>query len=284
MERQGLKVKPFVISKYLIMDAWHKVRSNHGAPGIDRVSIDEFQSNERSNLYKLWNRMSSGSYFPKPVRAVTIPKADGKQRVLGVPNIEDRIAQSAVANLLEKVLEPFFHQDSYGFRPNRGAKDALLVTRKRCWETDWVIDLDIQAFFDNVDHDLMIKALKHHVSDRWILIYVERWLKTPLQLEDGTTVQREKGTPQGAPISPILANLFMHYGFDMWMQRTHPDARFERYADDAVIHCSSLEEAKSLKEALSARLESIGLKLHPEKTKIVYCKDANRSLSYEFNR
>ncbi len=283
MERQGLKVKPFAISKHLIMDAWHKVKSNHGAPGIDRVSIDEFQSNERPNLYKLWNRMSSGSYFPKPVRAVTIPKADGKQRVLGVPNIEDRIAQSAVANLLEKVLEPLFHQDSYGFRPNRGAKDALVVTRKRCWETNWVIDLDIEAFFDNVDHDLMIKALEHHVSDRWILIYVERWLKAPLQLEDGTTIQREKGTPQGAPISPILANLFMHYGFDMWMQRTHPDAKFERYADDAVIHCSSLEEAKSLKEALSVRLESIGLKLHPGKTKIVYCKDANRPLSYEFN-
>ncbi|MCL5048261.1 MAG: group II intron reverse transcriptase/maturase [Firmicutes bacterium] len=281
MEKQDLKVKPFVIDKQLIMDAWHKVKSNKGSPGIDKVSIIEFQSNEKANLYKIWNRMSSGSYFPKPVRAVMIPKGNGTQRVLGVPNVEDRIAQSAAMKLIEQILEPIFCQNSYGFRPNRGAKDALLITRKRCWEKDWVIDLDIQAFFDNVDHDLMIKALKHHVSEKWILLYVERWLKTPLQLNDGTIVQRDKGTPQGAPISPILANLFMHYGFDRWMEKTHPEAKFERYADDAVIHCSSLQEAKNLKEALSKRLESIGLKLHPEKTKIVYCKDSNRSLSYE---
>lgn len=283
MGKQELKVKPFVIDKRLIMAAWLKVKSNKGAPGIDKVSIEEFQNNEKANLYKIWNRMSSGSYFPKPVRAVEIPKADGKIRVLGVPNVDDRIAQSAAMLALEEILEPIFHPNSYGFRPHRGAKDALAVTRKRCWEKDWVLDLDIQAFFDSVPHDLMMKAVKHHVREKWILIYVERWLKAPLQLKDGTIIQRAKGTPQGAPISPILANLFMHYGFDMWMDKTHPEAKFERYADDAVVHCSTLKEAISLKEALSKRLESIGLMLHPEKTKIVYCKDANRSLSYEVN-
>lgn len=251
MGKQELKVKPFVIDKRLIMAAWLKVKSNKGAPGIDKVSIEEFQNNEKANLYKIWNRMSSGSYFPKPVRAVEIPKADGKIRVLGVPNVDDRIAQSAAMLALEEILEPIFHPNSYGFRPHRGAKDALAVTRKRCWEKDWVLDLDIQAFFDSVPHDLMMKAVKHHVREKWILIYVERWLKAPLQLKDGTIIQRAKGTPQGAPISPILANLFMHYGFDMWMDKTHPEAKFERYADDAVVHCSTLKEAISLKVGMT---------------------------------
>jgi RNA-directed DNA polymerase len=271
------KAKSFEIRKRLVHEAWMKVQANGGAPGVDAVSIDRFGDDERGNLYKLWNRMSSGSYFPGPVRAVEIPKDHGSGvRVLGVPNTVDRIAQTAAAMLLEEKLEPIFHQDSYGYRPGRKAQDALAVTRRRCWKQDWVLDLDVRAFFDSVPHDLLLKAVAHHTDERWVLLYIERWLTAPMQMPDGTLVAREKGTPQGSPISPLLANLFMHYAFDKWMDREFPVCLFERYADDAVIHCDSEEQAKHLWASLAERLRSVGLELHPAKTKVVYCKDATR--------
>jgi group II intron reverse transcriptase/maturase len=272
-----LEVKSFEIPKRLVYGAWMKVQQNGGAPGVDAVSIDRFADNERANLYKLWNRMSSGSYFPGPVRAVEIPKDHGLGvRVLGVPNTVDRIAQTAAAMLLEEKLEPIFHQDSYGYRPRRNAHDALAVTRKRCWSKDWVLDLDVRAFFDSVPHDQLLKAVAHHTDERWVLLCIERWLTAPMQMPDGTLVAREKGTSQGSPMSPLLANLFMHYAFDKWMDREYPGSPFERYADDAVIHCDTEAQARSLWAALAERLGSLGLELHPDKTKVVYCKDANR--------
>jgi len=272
------KVKSFEIPKRLVYEAWKKVRANQGAPGVDAVSIAEFERNERKNLYKLWNRMSAGSYFPGPVRAVEIPKDHGGGvRLLGVPNLADRVAQTAAAMLLEEKLEPIFHQDSYGYRPGRSALDAVATARKRCWEKNWLIDLDIRAFFDSVPWDLMAKAVALHTEERWVLLYIDRWLRAPMQMADGTLRERKKGTPQGSPISPLLANLFMHYAFDRWMVREYPGQPFERYADDAVIHCDTEEQARTLLAHLAIRLESVGLELHPEKTKVVYCQDANRT-------
>ena len=277
MGEPQLKAKSFEIRKRLVFEAWEKVQANSGAPGVDAVTITEFKSNEVDNLYVIWNRMSSGSYFPGPVRAVEIPKDQGTAvRVLGVPNVVDRIAQTAAAMLLEEKLEPIFHQDSYGYRPGRSTHDALAVTRKRCWKKNWVLDLDVRAFFDSVPHDLLLKAVAHHTDERWVLLYIERWLKAPMQMPDGTLVAREKGTPQGSPISPLLANLFMHYAFDRWMDREFPGSPFERYADDAVVHCDTEDQARNLWAALAERFRTVGLELHPEKTKIVYCKDANR--------
>ena len=277
MDGPQLKVKSFDIPKRLVYGAWEKVLANAGAPGVDTVSTAEFQEREADSLYKLWNRMSSGSYFPGPVRAVEIPKDHGAGvRTLGVPNVADRVAQTAAAMLLEEKLEPIFHPDSYGYRPGRSGHDALAVTRRRCWEKNWVIDLDIRAFFDSVPHDLLMKAVAHHTDERWVLLYIERWLKAPMQMTDGTLVAREKGTPQGSPISPLLANLFMHYAFDRWMDREHPDCPFERYADDGVIHCNSEQQAGDLLASVAERLGALGLELHPDKTKIVYCKDASR--------
>ena len=282
MDGPQLKVKSFDIPKRLVYGAWEKVLANAGAPGVDTVSTKEFQEHEVDNLYKLWNRMSSGSYFPGPVRAVEIPKDHGAGvRTLGVPNVADRVAQTAAAMLLEEKLEPIFHPDSYGYRPGRSAHDALAVTRRRCWEKNWVIDLDIRAFFDSVPHELLLKAVAHHTDERWVLLYIERWLKAPMQMTDGTLVAREKGTPQGSPISPLLANLFMHYAFDRWMDREHPDCPFERYADDGVIHCNSEHQARNLLASVAERLGALGLELHPDKTKIVYCKDASRRGNFE---
>jgi RNA-directed DNA polymerase len=270
-------VKSFEIDKRLVYEAWRKVRTNQGAPGVDAVSIVEFAARERDNLYRLWNRMSSGSYFPGPVRAVEIPKDHGAGvRVLGVPNVADRIAQTAAAMLLEEKLEPIFHPDSYGYRPGRSAHDALAVTRQRCWRKDWVVDLDIRAFFDSVPHDLLLKAVAHHTDERWVLLYIARWLTAPMQMPDGTVIAREKGTPQGSPISSLLANLFMHYAFDMWMTREYPGCPFERYADDIVTHCVTERQAQNLLDSIAVRLGAFGLELHPEKTKIVFCKDAKR--------
>ncbi|MEX6430344.1 group II intron reverse transcriptase/maturase, partial [Ferrimicrobium acidiphilum] len=249
---------------------------NQGAAGVDGESIEEFEKDLKGNLYRIWNRMSSGSYFPPPVRAVEIPKRAGGSRVLGVPTVSDRIAQTVVKIYLEPEVEPIFHPDSYGYRPGRSALDALGRTRERCWKFDWVIDLDIRAFFDSIDHDLMLKALAKHTKERWILLYVERWLKAPLEKEDGATVQRDRGTAQGSAISPLLANLFLHYAFDVWTARNFPDCPFERYADDGVIHCATEQEAKEILVALGKRLAELGLELNPDKTAIVYCKDANR--------
>jgi group II intron reverse transcriptase/maturase len=274
MDGPKQKVKSFEIPKRLIYGAWEKVRENGGAPGVDAVSIKEFEGDERKNLYKLWNRMSSGSYFPGTVE---IPKDHGAGiRVLGVPNVADRIAQTAAAWLLEERLEPIFHRDSYGYRPGRSAHDALAVTRKRCWDKGWVLDLDIRAFFDSVPHDLLLKAVAHHTDEAWVLLYIKRWLTAPMKMPDGTMVAREKGTPQGSPISPLLANLFMHYAFDRWMDREHPGCPFERYADDIVVHCDTERQARNLRAAIAERLGPLGLELHPEKTKVVFCKSTNR--------
>lgn len=274
--------KSFEIDKRLIYQAWEKVRANKGAPGVDAVSIGRFEEQLKGNLYKLWNRMSSGSYFPEPVRGVEIPKDHGAGvRLLGVPNVADRVAQTAAAMLLEKTLEPAFHPDSYGYRPGRSAHDALAACRRRCWKKDWVLDLDVRAFFDSVPHDLMMKAVAHHTSERWVLLCISRWLAAPMQMPDGTIVPREKGTPQGSPISPLLANLFMHYAFDTWMGREFPGCPFERYADDVIVHCDTEEQALQLRSAIAGRLGSLGLELHPVKTKIVYCKDANRRGDHE---
>jgi RNA-directed DNA polymerase len=285
MDGPQLGMKSFEIPKRLVYEAWMKVQANKGAPGVDAVSIEGFADKERANLYKLWNRMSSGCYFPGPVRAVEIPKDHGAGvRVLGVPNTADRIAQTAAAMLLEEKLEPIFHHDSYGYCPGRSAHDALAVTRQRCWKQDWVLDIDVRAFFDSVPHELLLRAVAHHTDERWVLLYIERWLTAPMQMADGTLVAREKGTPQGSPISPLLANLFMHYAFDKWMDREHPGSPFERYADDVVIHCDSEAKAMHLWATLAERLGSVGLELHPDKTKVVYCKDATRRKDYEHTR
>lgn len=278
----GSEGKPFVISKEVVWRAYQHVKANGGAPGRDGESIDDFATDLKGNLYKLWNRLSSGSYFPQPVRAVSIPKKGGDgSRTLGVPTVTDRIAQTVVAMYLEPVVEPRFHRDSYGYRPGRSALDALAVCRERCWSKNWVLDLDIRAFFDSIDHALILKAVAAHTKERWILLYVQRWLTAPLEHADGTLEQRERGTPQGAAISPLLANLFMHYAFDLWMDRTFPGVRFERYCDDVVVHCASEQQAWNVREAIGRRLAESGLELHPEKTRIVYCKDSNRTGSYE---
>jgi RNA-directed DNA polymerase len=277
MGRANPTVKSFEIPKRLVYEAWKKVRANSGAPGVDTVSTSMFEKREGDSLYKLWNRMSAGSYMPAPVRAVEIPKDHGAGvRVLGVPTVADRVAQTAAAMLLEEKLEPIFHLDSYGYRPGRSAHDALAVTRRRCWKQAWVLDLDIRAFFDSVPHDLLLKAVAHHTRERWVLLYIERWLKAPMQMPDGTLTARQRGTPQGSPISPLLANVFMTYAFDMWMTREHPGCPFERYADDIVAHCDTEMQARRLWAEIAKRFKTVGLELHPEKTKVVYCKDANR--------
>jgi RNA-directed DNA polymerase len=269
--------KPFEISRRLVWEAWLRVKANKGAAGVDEESIQAFEANLSGNLYKLWNRMSSGSYTPPPVRAVEIPKKNGGSRILGVPTVADRVAQT-VAYL---ALEPVFHPDSYGYRPRRSAHDALGTCRARCWKYDWVIDLDLRAFFDTLDHSLVLKAVAHHTNQRWVLLYVQRWLKAPLQLEDGTLKQRDRGSPQGSAISPVLANLFLHYALDMWIVREFPDVPFERYADDEILHCKSQQQAQMVLDAIVGRLAQVGLELNLDKTRIVYCKDANRKGSHE---
>jgi group II intron reverse transcriptase/maturase len=276
------KVKSFEIPRRLVAEAWEKVRANDGAPGVDAASIAEFEADEANNLYKLWNRMSAGSYFPRPVRAVEIPKDHGAGvRRLGVPTVADRVAQTAAARLLEERLEPIFHPDSDGYRPGRDGHDALAKTRQRCWEQDWVLDLDIRAFFDSVPHGLLMDMVRRHTDSRWVLLYVERWLVAPMQMPDGTLVERERGTPQGSPISPLLANLFMHYAFDTWMANRHPSCPFERYADDVVVHCDTERQARNLWAAIANRLGAFGLELRPDKTRVVYCKDGRRRGDFE---
>jgi group II intron reverse transcriptase/maturase len=272
--------KSFDISKREVWDAYEVVKANKGAAGVDQVSVDAFEADLKDNLYKIWNRMSSGTYFPPPVRAVQIPKANGGVRVLGVPTVADRIAQTVVARRLEARVESIFHPDSYGYRPGRSALDAVRVCRQRSWRFDWVIDLDIEKFFDSVDHDLMIKAVEANTDQRWVVLYVKRWLVAPLALPDGTLQQRDRGTPQGSAVSPVLANLFLHYAFDTWMAQQFPGVPFERYVDDAVVHCVSEDQAHRVRQAIADRMEQVGLRLHPTKTRIVYCKDGNRRGSH----
>jgi RNA-directed DNA polymerase len=273
--------KPFVISKRLVWEAWRRVKANRGAEGVDEESIQAFEENLRDNLYKVWNRMSSGSYMPPPVKAVEIPKKKGGSRMLGVPTVADRVAQTVAYLYLEPEVEPVFHHDSYGYRPGRSAHDALAVCRQRCWKYDWVLDLDLKSFFDSLDHSLVLKAVAHHTNLRWILLYVERWLKAPLQLEDGTLKPRDRGSPQGSAISPVLANIFLHYALDMWLVREFPAVPFERYADDAILHCKTRQQAEVVRDAIIERLAQVGLELNLDKTRIVYCKDENRTGSDE---
>ncbi len=274
--------KPFEISKWEVWEAWEKVKANKGAPGVDGCSIEEFEADLKNNLYRIWNRMSSGSYFPPPVRAVEIPKSHGGgTRILGVPTVGDRVAQSVAARRLEEKVEPIFHSDSYGYRPGRSALHAVETCRSRCWRTNWVVDLDIQKFFDSVSWDLVVKAVEANTDDPWVVLYVKRWLQAPLRLPDGTLQERDRGTPQGSAISPVLANLFLHYAFDMWMAREFPGVAFERYVDDAVVHCVSETQAHRVVAAIAARMEQVGLRLHPDKTRIVYCQDGTRRGSYE---
>lgn len=276
--------KPYSISKHAVLEAWRRVKANRGAAGIDEETLRDFERRLKDNLYRLWNRMSSGSYMPPPVRTVAIPKAGGGERKLGIPTVADRVAQMVVKMQLEPVIEPLFHEDSYGYRPFKSAHQAVGRTRERCWKRDWVLDLDIKGFFDNIPHDLMMKAVRKHAREKWVVLYIERWLKAPAQDEQGHQTNRVKGTPQGGVISPLLANLFLHYAFDLWMARQHPAKPFARYADDAIVHCRTREAAERLRDAITARLAGCGLELNLQKTKIVYCKDANRSASHEHEK
>jgi RNA-directed DNA polymerase len=277
----GLDGKPFAIPKELVWQAWKQVKANGGAAGADGVTIGMFEKDLKDNLYKVWNRMSSGTYFPPPVRAVEIPKASGGTRMLGVPTAGDRVAQTVAAMALEPRTEAIFHDDSYGYRPRKGALDAVEACRQRCWDRNWVIDLDIRKFFDSVPWDLVVKAVAANVTheQRWIVLYVKRWLAAPIVMPDGRTAARDRGTPQGSAVSPVLANLFMHYAFDKWLEREFPAVDFERYADDAVVHCATEQQARKVLAALEERMAEVGLELHPDKTKIVYCKDRNRRRS-----
>ncbi|KJK25360.1 DNA polymerase [Burkholderiaceae bacterium 16] len=272
--------KPYSIAKRTVWEAYQQVKANRGTAGIDDETIVEFERNLSGNLYKLWNRMSSGSYFPPPVKQVEIPKANGGFRKLGIPTVSDRIAQTVAKLIIEPILDPMFHPDSYGYRPGRSAKQAVAVTRQRCWRYDWVVEFDIKAAFDQIDHGLLMKAVRTRISESWILLYIERWLTAPFEAEDGTRLPRERGTPQGGVVSPILMNLFMHYAFDRWMHRTYPQCHFARYADDAVVHCRNLKQAEALMQSIASRLEECGLTMHPEKSKIVYCRQSRRRGTY----
>lgn len=275
------KAKSYEISKYKVLEAFRRVKANRGAAGVDNESLKAFEADLKGNLYKIWNRMSSGSYFPPAVKAVEIPKKNGGKRMLGIPTVSDRVAQMVIKLYFEPMVEPCFHKDSYGYRPGKSALDAVAKTRQRCWRYDWVLEYDIKGLFDNIDHELLMKAVRKHTDIPWVLLYIERWLKAPFHLPDGTIQERKRGTPQGGVISPVLANLFLHYAFDAWMVRNHPDKPFARYADDGVVHCKSRQAAEKLYESLRRRLEECELEIHPEKSRIVYCKDDDRRGVYE---
>lgn len=273
--------KPFTIDKHTVMNAWKRVKENKGSAGIDNVSINDFELNLGKNLYRLWNRMSSGSYFPEAVKLVDIPKSSGGTRPLGIPTVSDRVAQMSVVLLIEARMESIFHPDSYGYRPHRSAHDAISQARVRCWHYNWVLDMDISKFFDSIDHDLLMKAVERHVQEKWILLYIRRWLKVPYATVKGERIDRVMGIPQGSVIGPVLANLYLHYAFDKWMSITHPGIPFERYADDTICHCKSLQEAETLKASIIERFAACKLKLNEDKTRIVYCKDGKRCDEYE---
>jgi RNA-directed DNA polymerase len=269
------------ISRQMVWSAYKKVRANKGSAGVDAVSMEEFDANKVKHLYKLWNRMASGSYFPPPVKEVEIAKKDGKIRKLGIPTISDRIGQMVVKEYIEPRLEKIFSPNSYGYRPNKNAHQALGSVRKNCWKTDWVIDLDIKGFFDNISHDKLMLAVGKHVPENWAKLYIRRWLATPVLTKSGELVAKQgKGTPQGGVISPLLANLFLHYGFDKWLEQTDGTVNFTRYADDVIVHCKSKAHAEQTLKAIRERMNEVGLELHPQKTKIVYCRDHRRQEKY----
>ncbi len=277
------KTKSFPVSKRMVYESYLKVMSKKGSAGIDAQSIEMFEEDMSKNLYKIYNRMASGSYMAPPVRTVFIPKKQGGMRPLGIPTVADRIAQGVVKDYLEPEMEKIFHNSSFGYRPAKSAHDALGQCHKNCLRYAWVIDVDIKGFFDNISHEKLMDLLKHHNQEKWVLLYVSRWLKAGIEQEDGSIAQRTKGTPQGGVVSPLLANLYLHHGFDKWMEQSNPNNPFERYADDIVIHCSSKEEAEILLLALSERMEEYSLTLHPEKTKMVYCKNYLRQENHDQN-
>jgi RNA-directed DNA polymerase len=282
MEEQRPEGKPFAISKQEVWAAWLEVEENDGAPGADGVSIADFRVNLKDNLYKVWNRMSSGTWFPPPVRAVEIPKAHGRgTRMLGIPSVADRVAMTVAAARLEKVTEPVFHDSSCGYRPGRSQHDALAACRENCWRYDWAIDLDIEKFFDSVPWDHVVAAVEAVTEEKWVILYVRRWLAADVVMPGGTVASRDRGTPQGSPVSPVLANLFLHFVLDAWLAREFPACRFERFADDMIVHCRTLRQAREVLAAITRRLERYGMRLHPGKTKIVYCRDANRRQPWE---
>jgi RNA-directed DNA polymerase len=277
------KTKSFAVSKQMVYSSYLKVCDKKGSAGIDKETIEMFNENLRGNLYKVWNRMSSGSYFPPAVRTVLIPKKQGGKRPLGIPTVGDRIAQGVVKDFLEPIVEPLFHVNSFGYRPGRSAHEALAQCQHNCIHHSWVVDLDIKGFFDNISHEWMMKMLRHHTQEKWVLLYTERWLKAGIEQADGSIAERQKGTPQGGVISPLLANLYLHHAFDMWMGRYYPSNPFERYADDIIVHCDSKEEGEELLSSIRKRLADFELELHPEKTKLVYCKNYQRKEQHEHN-
>lgn len=279
------ETKSIPISHQMVWEAYKKVRANKGSAGIDAISMDEFDANRSQYLYKLWNRMASGSYFPPPVKEVEIPKKDGKIRKLGIPTISDRVGQMVVKMYLEPRLEKIFSANSFGYRPNKSAHQALEQVRENCWKTDWVIDLDIKGFFDNIDHNKLMLAVEKHTPEKWVQLYIKRWLEMPVLTKSGKLIQKQgKGTPQGGVISPLLANLFLHYAFDKWLENTDKTVCYSRYADDVIVHCKSEAQAKQLLNAIEERMKTVGLELHPQKTKIVYCRDYRRKGNYPINK
>jgi group II intron reverse transcriptase/maturase len=271
-----VSAKSFDIPKGLIWAAWKRVAANKGAAGVDGKTIAVFKENLGANLYKIWNRMCSGNYFPQAVRQVMIPKVDGNLRPLGIPTVGDRVAQMAVKMLVEPRLERVFHSSSYGYRPARSAHQAVAQAKQHCWRYGWVLDIDMKAFFDTIDHDLMMKAVDKHVNEPWLRLYIRRWLEAPVQTEEGKIEESTRGTPQGGVVSPLLANLFLHYAFDMWVSKQFPNVPFESYADDIVCHCRTKIQAEHLLNSLKERMTACHLELHPVKTKIVYYKDQKR--------
>lgn len=271
----GTKYVP--VTRTMVKAAFKSVKANRGSAGIDNESIKDFELNLEENLHLIWNRMASGSYFPPAVKEVEIPKEDGKMRKLGIPTVGDRVAQTVVKVFIEPRFEAIFSPSSYGYRPKRNCHQALAQVRQNCWETDWVIDLDIKGFFDNINHELLMLAVDKHVSEKWVKMYIQRWLEMPTVTKTGEMVYRQGiGTPQGGVISPLLANIFLHYVFDKWMGINYPNIKFARYADDVIVHCPTKENAEQVLKAIKGRMLECKLELHPEKTKIVYCKDTHR--------
>ena len=269
--------RPIPVTREMVARAYHQVKRKGGSSGVDGESLSVFERQLSNNLYKIWNRMSSGSYFPPAVKEVEIPKPNGQKRPLGIPTVGDRVAQTVVKKHIEDRLEQVFDGYSYVYRPSRSAHDVLKQVRQNCWNYDWAIDLDIERFFDSIDHTLLLQAVEKYVEEKWVKLYLQRWLAMPIEKRNGERVERQgKGMPQGGVISPLLANLFLHYVLDKWLSKHYPTVKFVRYADDIIIHCASQAQAEELLEQVSKRLEACKLRVNKTKTQIVYCKDYQR--------